>query len=243
MGGTDAPTGDRTQAIDVSELVAGRRLAAAAGVAGLVFALLLTVVFLLLRVGAPPGDPSAFATWLESNRSRIAAATYLIPFTGIAFIWFVAAVRQRIGYGEGLFFSTLFLGSALLLVATLFVTGAAAGAMIAAAQSLDPIRTQEVAIFSRALAYALYFGFSVKMGGMFMLVVASIGRGTEALPRWLTLLSIVMGLLTLVVGTIYEPTALVFPAWVALVSVMLIRLGPRHAGASAVETGPGSATG
>ena len=108
----------------------GSRLTTAAGLAGIAFAVLFTVSFALLRVGIPPAEGQAFATWWEANRDRVAVGTYLIPFTGIAFLWFVAAVRERIGRGEGLFFSTIFLGSALLFVATAFVTGAAAGAML-----------------------------------------------------------------------------------------------------------------
>jgi len=107
-------------------------MARAAGVAGLVFAVLFTVSFALIRVGKPPADPAAFAAWWGASRDRVAAGTYLLPFAGMAFIWFVAAVRRRIGSGEGLFFSTVFLGSALVFVALVLVTGAAISAVLAA---------------------------------------------------------------------------------------------------------------
>jgi hypothetical protein len=213
--------GPRLSTEPVTEV--GKRLTTAAGLAGLLFAVLFIGSFAFLRVGVPPSDGAAFADWWEANRQRVAVGTYLIPFTGIAFLWFVAAVRQRIGRLEGLFFSTIFLGSALLLVATVFVTGAASGATIAAADSLDTRRAAEVAAFSHAFAYALFFGFTVKMGAMFMLVVASIGRGTTVLPRWLVLLTTLLGIALLLVVGIWEITALVFPVWVAVVSLMIIR--------------------
>jgi len=201
----------------------GSRLTTAAGLAGVAFAVLFTVSFALLRVGVPPTEGSAFADWWALNRERLTAGTYLVPFVGIAFIWFVAAVRQRIGHGEGLFFSTVFLSSALLFVVTIFVTGAAGGAVLAAVESLGVRRAAEVAAFSRALGYALLFGFAVKMGAMFMLVVASIGRQADAVPRWMILLSTALGVVTLIANSFWDPIALVFPAWVAVVSLFLIR--------------------
>lgn len=201
----------------------GSRLTTAAGLAGVAFAVLFTVAFGLLLVGVPPAEPQAFATWWTASRDRVALGTYLVPFVGIAFVWFVAAVRERIGHGEGLFFSTVFLGSALLFTATIFVTGAAAGAMLAAAESLESRRAAEVATFSHAFGYALLFGFAVKMGAMFMLVVASIGRSARALPGWVTAFSLVLGIATLVASTFWDPIALVFPGWVAVISVFLIR--------------------
>jgi hypothetical protein len=201
----------------------GSRLTTAAGLAGVAFAVLFTASFALLRVGVPPAEGSAFVDWWAANRDRLTVGTYLVPFVGIAFVWFVAAVRQRIGHGEGLFFSTVFLGSALLFVAMIFVTGAASGAVLAAAESLEPRRAAEVATFSRALGYALLFGFAVKMGAMFMLVVASIGRQADAVPRWMVLLSTALGIVTLVANSFWDPIALVFPAWVGVVSAFIVR--------------------
>jgi hypothetical protein len=201
----------------------GSRLTTAAGAAGLIFAVLFTVAFALLRVGVPPAETAAYVAWYETSRDRLVAGTYLLPFVGIAFLWFVAAVRQRIGRGEGFFFSTIFIGSALLFVAMLFVTGAAAGAALTSADTLDTVRAREIAAFGQSFAYAAFFWFTVKMEAMFMLVVASIGRETGALPRWLILPSAVLGIVLLLAVSIWEPTALVFPAWVAVVSLIIIR--------------------
>jgi hypothetical protein len=40
---------------------------------------------------------------------------YLAPFAGIAFLWFIAAIRSQLGEREDRFFATVFLGSGLLL--------------------------------------------------------------------------------------------------------------------------------
>ena len=61
----------------------------------------------------------------------MAVALNLIPFAGIAFLWFVGVVRDRVGEREDRFFATVFLGSGLLFVAMLFVGAAVAGGLIA----------------------------------------------------------------------------------------------------------------
>ncbi len=63
-------------------------------------------------------------------RNSVGLALNLIPFTGIAFLWFMAVLRNRIGSLEDRFFATVFLGSGLLFVAMLFVCAAVAGAML-----------------------------------------------------------------------------------------------------------------
>jgi hypothetical protein len=43
-----------------------------------------------------------------------------VPFAGIAFLWFIGVVRERLGEIEDRLFSTVFLGSRLLFLAMLF---------------------------------------------------------------------------------------------------------------------------
>lgn len=101
----------------------------AAGVAGLVFAVLTTAALLLMR-DIPPATEAEFAAWWETYAPRFYIALYLIPFAGIAFLWLLAALRHRIGRREDQFFATVLLGSGLLFVAMLFASGAAAAALL-----------------------------------------------------------------------------------------------------------------
>ena len=48
----------------------------------------------------------------------------LVPFTGIAFLWFMAVLRNRIGMLEDRFFATVFLGSGLLFISMLYAAAA-----------------------------------------------------------------------------------------------------------------------
>jgi hypothetical protein len=94
----------------------------AAAAAGIVFSLLLGLALVLLIISAPP-DTATEGAWLTdtSQRATIALALNLVPFAGIAFLWFIGVVRDRIGQREDRFFASVFLGSGLLFVAMLFV--------------------------------------------------------------------------------------------------------------------------
>ena len=104
----------------------------AAGVAGIAFALLLGGALVLTRLAVPSAAESS-TTWLtESGKRRaVELALNLVPFAGIAFLWFIGVIRDRIGEREDRFFATVFLGSGLLFVGMLFVGAAIAGGMLA----------------------------------------------------------------------------------------------------------------
>jgi len=196
----------------------GLRTIRAAGVAGLVFSALLTTALIIIRLNqvAPidgtvgVGDGSAIGL-------------YLIPFAGIAFLWFLAVLRRRIGRSEDQFFATVFLGSGLLFIAMLFAAGATASAAIAAARLGNVRPTDPVFAFGKALAETLFYVFAVKMSAIFMLVSSNIGRRTGFLPRWFIVLGGLGAVVMLVSVGFFEALALIFPAWVAIVSILLLR--------------------
>ena len=103
----------------------------AAAIAGILFSILFVAAFSLLRM-VLPSDPADPGEWLKTNTRFVSFALNLIPFAGIAFLWFVGALRDRLGELEDRFFSTVFLGSSLVFLAMLFVSAAVIGALILA---------------------------------------------------------------------------------------------------------------
>ena len=196
----------------------GLRTIRAAGVAGLVFSGLLTTALIIFRLNQLA---SFEGTIVVGDGPTI--AIYLIPFAGIAFLWFLAVLRRRIGRREDQFFATVFLGSGLLFIAMLFAAGATASAAIAAARLGNVRPTDPVFTFGNALAETLFYVFAVKMGAVFMLVSSNIGRRTGFLPRWFIALGGLGAVVMLVSVGLFEAVALIFPAWVAVVSVLLLR--------------------
>jgi len=82
----------------------------AAAIAGILFSILLIASFLLLRRSVP-ADPREAGAWLQTRSNIVALALNLVPFAGIAFLWFIGMLRDRLGEPEDRFFATVFLGS------------------------------------------------------------------------------------------------------------------------------------
>src|SRR3954471_10819345 len=80
----------------------------AAAIAGVVFSVLLFAVFVLMRHSVPR-DPLETGVWLHTATTNVVIALNLVPFAGIAFLWFVGALRDKLGEREDQFFATVFL--------------------------------------------------------------------------------------------------------------------------------------
>ena len=103
----------------------------AAAVAGIVFTVLFTISMVLMRLAIPEElSGSNTASWLQGNTTTLTLALTLVPFSGIAFLWFMGVVRDRLGKMEDQFFSTVFSGSGLLFLAMIFASAAIAGGIL-----------------------------------------------------------------------------------------------------------------
>ena len=107
-------------------------------------------------MGAPAGSLDA-GTWVDDDarRNAVSLSLQLLPFAGIAFLWFIGVLRDRIGSGEDRFFATVFLGSGLLFVAMFFVSGAMAAGLISTAAEASAGRLGSVWPFGRRSAASL----------------------------------------------------------------------------------------
>src|SRR6516165_8756943 len=103
----------------------------AAAIAGILFSVLLIAVLVLFRLSVR-ADPLEAGGWLKTSSNTIALALNLVPFAGIAFLWFIGVLRDRLGELEDRFFATVFLGSGLLFLAMLFASAATGGGIIIA---------------------------------------------------------------------------------------------------------------
>src|SRR3954467_13828870 len=74
----------------------------AAAIAGVLFSVLLFAVFLLMRHSVPR-DPLEAGVWLRTGTTNVVIALNLVPFAGIAFLWFVGALRDKLGQREDQF--------------------------------------------------------------------------------------------------------------------------------------------
>jgi hypothetical protein len=194
----------------------GQRLGTprAAGIAGVVFAVLMAAAIVLVRLALPGGAEGGGVAVDGGRRDSVRTALELLPFAGIAFLWFMGALREQAGAGEDRFVSTVFLGSGLIFVATLFGCAAAAGTVLDEGEQDPP--------FGRRFAYTLLTTYSMRMAAVFVITTSSIGRRLGVLPRPLVLLGYLAGLILLVVGSSLPWSELVFPAWALIVSLHIL---------------------
>lgn len=211
-------------ALDVEQRLQTPR---AAGIAGLLFSALFVASLLLIRQRPASGSTAQEIAdfYLERDAGRLSlVGLYLAPFAGIAFLWFVAAIRSHLGEREDRFFATVLLGSGILFVAMLFAASAAAGSLVAGVKFLDePPPSADAVVLGRSLGFSLLFVFGVRIAAVFMLVVSTIGLRTGFLPRWLVVAGYICGLAFLVSATYVELLALLLPVWVSAVSIVILR--------------------
>ncbi len=198
----------------------------AAAVAGIIFSVLLIATLVLLRVSVP-AHPAVAGAWLTDSRRRaaVAIALNLVPFAGIAFLWFVGVLRDRIGEREDRFFATVFLGSAMLFVAMLFVAAAVAGGLIAGVTTAGLPGAGTLAL-GRNLTATLLNVYSMRMAAVFTLTTVTIARRTQIVSRWLTIAGLVTALVLLVGVGISPWVELLFPAWILALSLDILLASP-----------------
>lgn len=194
----------------------------AAAIAGILFAVLAGVAQVLIRLSIP-SDATDSGAWLAGQGGTVSLALSLVPFAGIAFLWFVGVVRDRLGRLEDQFFSTIFFGSGLLYLGLTFVSAAVTGSLLAI-YSTGPGRLigNSVYAFGRMEAYQISNIYALRMAGVFMISLATIWLRTETMPRWLVLFTYALALVLLVSISLSVWFTLVFPAWVLVISVYML---------------------
>ncbi|PVE21079.1 hypothetical protein DC522_28650 [Microvirga sp. KLBC 81] len=195
----------------------------AAAVAGIAFSILLVIIFWVFR-SAVPADPLEPGTWLADGSRSVALALNLIPFAGIAFLWFIGVLRDRLGPKEDRFFATVFLGSGLLFLATLFVAATIVGALLLIAPSIEMTGTTTAPTFrfGRAAAYILFNVYAIKMAGVFMISTSTVVIYTGIAPRWIAGLGYALAALVLLGSFYFSWSIMVLPIWVLLISVHIL---------------------
>jgi hypothetical protein len=195
----------------------------AAAVAGILFSLLLITSFALVRVTVP-ANPQDGGVWLTDGLDRITLAFHLIPFAGIAFLWFMGVLRDRLGAQEDKFFATVFFGSGLLFLAMLFCSAAVAGGVLRIYGAMPGMLAEPgLYTFGRTVTYEITNVYAMKMAGVFMMSTCALSLRTGIVPRWMAYLGIALALfLLLSLGIVYW-APLVFPLWVLLISIHILR--------------------
>ena len=203
-----------------------RRAPRSAGLAGIAFSALFLTFALLLGARPPTGLTEAgLVEWFELTAKTpvTIAVLYVAPFAGIAFLWFLAVVRDRIGVREDRFLSTVFLGSGLLFVAMFWAAGAAIASLVAGnrLEGGPPLDVTTLETF-RSLAFSALFVFAARAAAVFMIVTSTIALRTAVFPRWLVIAGYVIALVMLLSLSLLQWVLLLFPVWVFVMSLFIL---------------------
>ena len=224
---------------DREALRIGRELRAprAAAVAGILFSVLLGLALVLIIISQPP-NPGQPGGWLTNpaRRGTVAVALNLVPFAGIAFLWFIGVVRDRLGQREDRFFASVFLGSGLLFVAMLFVGAAFAGGVIVEAAAGPAAPGPDTLALGRQITSLLLRLYAMRMAAVFTMSTATITLRTKVVPRWIGILGIAVAVVLLISVGLSLWVELLFPAWILLLSVEFLRTGLKRASGAAAGT-------
>lgn len=211
----------------MSEAIAARtaiKSPRAAAVAGIVFSVLLVVALALVR-SVTPSDPNDAGDWLAdgSRRRAVVVALNLLPFAGIAFLWFIGVVRDRIGEGEDRFFATVFLGSGLLFVAMMLSAAAVGGGLLFTADDNAVAASQPgVWAFGRRVTHTLLNVYAMRMAAVFITATTTLAIRLRVIPRWLAVVGYFTAAALLLTVGLIPWLELLFPAWVFVVSVYIL---------------------
>jgi hypothetical protein len=203
----------------------------AGAIAGIVFSILLIISLVLIRISVPD-TPADAGTWLSGSEKSIRLALNLLPFAGIAFLWFIGVLRDRIGTQEDRFFATVFLGSGLLFLAMIFAASAVSGGLMMAYGAIPgKVLDSGIYTFARTVAYQIVNVYAIRMAAVFMISTCTLAIRIGIFPRWMAFLGYVLALLLLLSpGRLYW-APLVFPLWTLVISVhvLLANLRPKTA--------------
>ncbi|WP_448810481.1 hypothetical protein [Agromyces bauzanensis] len=198
-----------------------------AAIAGIAFAILLITAMILMRLAVSEGGFEAYRSD-AGRRALIMQGLGLVPFAGIAFLWFIGVVREQLAEIEDRLFSTVFLGSGLLFLATLFVGAVTSVSMLEMAGG--PNADADLWAFSRTSTETLVSVYAMRMAAVFTLSVSTVGLRTSSVPRWVFYLGHLVALVLLVATGERQWTPLLFPAWVLLLSVVILFTRPGRRG-------------
>ena len=194
----------------------------AAAIAGILFAILFATSISLIRMSIPTDFPGP-ASWSKSSYGPLQLALVLMPFAVIAFLWFVAVIRDRLGEQEDQFFATVFFGSSLLFLAMVCVSMSIAGGILVVANSAaDENMNRDAIMFGRAVMLQISNVYALRMAAIFMISIATIWLRTRLMPKWLAVATYIMALVLLLVVSFNLWVTLIFPGWVFFISVLIL---------------------
>ena len=202
----------------------------AAAVAGIGYSVL--AVLALTRMSSYPSldqTNAELTAWFDDdgNQVLLGGALGLASVSAIAFLWFVAVIRRRLGDREDRFFATVFFGSGIAYVAVWLVGASVLAGPAIAMTLLDAAEvTPASASLAGGIAAALLLVVAPRIEAVFIFSTSTVILRSKVLPSWLAFAGYLAGAIMFVAPFVYLPLGYVFPVWVFVVSIVLLIVRP-----------------
>ena len=224
MTGSPAVGGAPAEPVGAEVGARGSRVA----YAGLLFSALFLVAWLLLRdspsFDATDAQLTDYYADTDRRRAAILAGLYVIPLAGIAFIWFMSALRDRYMrtvHGENVILSTAHVVSGSLVVVSLFTLATvelAVAWMAEKGSSFDVDGARSLLALGEASSEIM----ALRSAAVFVGVSASRAVRSGLFPRAFGVVSFLVAAALLFVYEAVPVVSLLFPAWVAGSAVLIL---------------------
>jgi hypothetical protein len=193
-----------------------------AAIAGIIFAVLYGASMVLLNISLSQESAAGLARTVTDPRT-VFLALNLIPYAGIAFLWFIGVIRDLLSESEDRLFATVFLGSGLLFLALTFIGAALAAGLLSASETESSILVQSgVMVYGSSVVYHIFNIYAVRMAGVFMISLATIWLRTGVMQRGWAFLTYVLALVLLLSIDYSFWVTLILPGWVLVISVYIL---------------------
>lgn len=213
---------------ETTKIMHRARTPRAAAIAGILFGILFSCCIVLVRLSMPT-DFADLNTWTDPKRSLISVSMGLMPLAGLAFLWFVGVVRDRLGTYEDQFFGAVFQGSGLLFLAMTFCAFAIGAGMLAAYRiGGDQIMTINIYLVGRAISSQIFNTYALKMAAVFMFSLSTLWLRTGVMSRAVCYFTYAMAIAMFVSLNLSLWMVLLFPTWVFCVSVYILIMSFRQ---------------
>jgi hypothetical protein len=200
-----------------------------AALAGIVYSILMVTILILTRNIARVKPEDISREFLETWSGTVSLVLTLMPFAGIAFLWFTGVIRDRLGEHEDRFFATIFLSSGIITVLLLFIWGATFGALLNISTLTNfALANRDIYLFGYMFMNQIIGNYTLRMAGIYMTAIGTIWTRTGLMPRWIPIVTYILALGFIVAAERVREARFIFPAWVFVVSVYILILNFRR---------------
>lgn len=151
---------------------------------------------------------------------------YLLPFAAVAFLWFIAALREWVTHSARTIdhlISTVQMLSGIGFITLLFAAAGAATIVSLSSRlaggEIDATLARQFPLYGQTLLIV----FGMRMAAIFVTSTAKIGHGARLYPHWFVLASYAVAVALFLAATLNVWLAAVFPLWVAVLCAIIWR--------------------